>query len=86
MEVEDLGAAFVLYSDMIQQNIRHPAGGEYPELFLLGGGHIEMHCTVCSQKYPPLPPPFVFKFGGDWSTPEPLPAVLGTNVLWVQGS
>ena len=33
------------------------------------------------------PPPFVFKFGDVWPTLEPLSAaVLGTNVLWVQGS
>ena len=31
------------------------------------------------------PPSFVFIFGDVWPTPEPLSAVLGTTVLWVQG-
>ena len=44
-----------------------------------------VQCTVWSQKHSP-PPPFVFIFGGIWSTPEPLPAVLGTNVPWILGS
>ena len=34
----------------------------------------------------PPPPPIVIKFGDVWPTSEPLSAVLGTNVLWVQGS
>ena len=37
-------------------------------------------------KTPPPSPPLVINFGEVWPTPEPLHAILGTNVLWFQGS